>query len=83
MLDVGCFRVRCIQFLVHIMDREMLLTVRYRTLTSLPIAGSILTANQGDYTGLIIFAGLSYIAAIGCLVVARVLAVGWDLNIAY
>jgi len=54
-----------------------------RTLTGLPIAGQILTANGGNYTGLIVFAGLSYAAALICLIAARVLAVGWKIKIIY
>ncbi|KAF4636286.1 hypothetical protein G7Y89_g1799 [Cudoniella acicularis] len=57
--------------------------VAFGTLTGLPIAGQILTANGGDYTGLIIFTGLSYAAALICLIAARVLAVGWKITIIY
>jgi MFS family permease len=51
--------------------------VAFGTLTSLPIAGGILSANDGQYWGLIVFAGLSYVAAMICLIIARVLAAGW------
>lgn len=57
--------------------------VAFGTLTGLPIAGQILTASGGDYTGLIIFAGLSYAAAMICLIAARVLKVGWKINVIY
>ncbi|KAH6676692.1 major facilitator superfamily domain-containing protein [Halenospora varia] len=57
--------------------------VAFGTLTGLPIAGQILTAMDGDYTGLIIFAGISYIAALACLIAARVLAVGWKIRTIY
>jgi MFS family permease len=59
------------------------MVVAFGTLTGLPIAGQILTANGGNYTGLIVFAGLSYVAAGICLVIARILAVGWKIRIVY
>ena len=51
--------------------------VAFGTLTGLPIAGQILAAAGGDYWGLIVFAGLAYVAAMLCLITARVLVVGW------
>lgn len=57
--------------------------VAFGTLTALPIAGQILTACGGAYTGLIIFAGLSYAAAAVCLIGARVLKVGWKISTVY
>jgi MFS family permease len=57
--------------------------VAFGTLTALPIGGQILIANGGSYTGLIIFAGLSYTAAAACLIAARVLKVGWKLKMIY
>jgi MFS family permease len=59
------------------------MVVAFGTLTGLPIAGQILTACEGKYWGVIIFAGLSYVAAGICLIAARVLAVGWKINIVY
>lgn len=59
------------------------MVVAFGTLTGLPIAGQILAMDHGDYTGLIIFAGISYLAAMACLVAARVLKVGWKLNVVY
>ncbi|KAM3074590.1 hypothetical protein ACMFMG_008020 [Clarireedia jacksonii] len=59
------------------------MVVAFGTLTSLPIAGQILTAGGKDYTGLIVFAGLSYALAGFFLIVARVLAVGWSLKTIY
>lgn len=59
------------------------MVVAFGTLTGLPIAGVILTANGGEYWGLIIFTGLSYIAAMGCLIAARVLRVGWKIKVIY
>lgn len=54
--------------------------VAFGTLTGLPVAGGVLAADRGEYRGLIIFAGLSYAAAMICLIAARVLAVGWKLS---
>jgi hypothetical protein len=59
------------------------MVVAFGTLTGLPIAGQILTVNGGAYWGLITFAGLAYAAAGICLISARVLAVGWKINIVY
>lgn len=42
-----------------------------------------MTVSGGKYTGVIVFAGLSYAAAGICLVAARVLAVGWKLKVIY
>ncbi|KAE9371513.1 MFS general substrate transporter [Stipitochalara longipes BDJ] len=57
--------------------------VAFGTLTALPIGGQILIANGESYTGLIIFAGLSYTAAAACLIAARVLKVGWKIKMVY
>lgn len=57
--------------------------VAFGTLTALPIAGQILTLCDGDYYGLIVFAGLSYVAAAIALITARVLKVGWKINVIY
>lgn len=57
--------------------------VAFGTLTALPIGGQILTVMDGDFTGLIIYAALSYAAAAACLITARVLKVGWKLNVVY
>lgn len=59
------------------------MVVAFGTLTGLPIAGRILTATGGDYTWLIVFAGLSYALAGFFLIVARILAVGWDIRTIY
>ncbi|KAG4027694.1 hypothetical protein MFRU_028g01160 [Monilinia fructicola] len=59
------------------------MVVAFGTLTGLPIAGKILTASGGDYTWLIVFAGLSYALAGFFLIVARILAVGWSLRTVY
>lgn len=57
--------------------------VAFGTLTGLPIAGQILTLCNGQYYGVIIFAGLSYVAAAICLIAARILKVGWKFNVIY
>jgi MFS family permease len=57
--------------------------VAISTLTGLPIAGQILAAAGGQYWGLITFAGLSYVAAMGCLITARVLKVGWKIGVVF
>ncbi|KAI9649674.1 hypothetical protein NHQ30_002255 [Ciborinia camelliae] len=59
------------------------MVVAFGTLTGLPIAGKILTASGGDYTWMIVFAGLSYALAGFFLIVARVLAVGWSIRTVY
>jgi len=50
------------------------------TLTSLPIAGVLLETkpNEGGWTALILFSGLSYSIALLCYMASRILAVGWD-----
>ncbi len=57
--------------------------VAFGTLTALPIGGQILSANGESYTGLIVFAGLSYAAAATCLIAARVMKVGWKIKMVY
>lgn len=59
------------------------MVVAFGTLSALPIAGQILDSNGGEYWGLITFAGLSYIAAMCCLIAARVLKVGWKVMVVY
>lgn len=59
------------------------MVVAFATLTAIPIGGQILTANHGDYWSLIVFAGLTYAAAAICLIIARVLAVGWKIKTMY
>lgn len=59
------------------------MVVAFGTLTGLPIAGQILEDCGGDYTWLIVFAGLSYALAGLFLVIARVLVVGWSIRKMY
>lgn len=51
--------------------------VSFACLVGIPIGGSILTSNGGEYWGLIIFTGGIYVAAFGFLWAARVCSVGW------
>ncbi|ROT36548.1 riboflavin transporter MCH5 [Sodiomyces alkalinus F11] len=60
-----------------------LMVASFGTLSSLPIAGAILEAGDHSDVGwmaLIVFAGLSYLLALGCFLAARVLAVGWGVK---
>ena len=50
----------------------------FAALIGIPIAGAILQANNGAYTGLIAFAGGSYLAACVAFAVTRVVAGGWN-----
>jgi len=59
------------------------MVVAFATLTALPLAGALLTALEGDFWGLIVFAGLSYVAAAAALIAARVLKVGWKIRVVY
>ncbi|KAL1974366.1 hypothetical protein VTN31DRAFT_4570 [Thermomyces dupontii] len=47
------------------------------TLTGIPIAGEILTHNNGDYWGLITFTAACYFAGVLTFMAAKGLAVGW------
>lgn len=40
----------------------------YRALTGVPIAGAVLERSHGSYFGLIVFAGVSYVAGTACFV---------------
>ncbi|KAH9866328.1 hypothetical protein J1614_008895 [Plenodomus biglobosus] len=53
----------------------------FAALIGIPIAGAILQANGGAYTGLIIFAGASYLAAFAAFVTTRIVAGGWNYSI--
>ncbi|MCJ1476774.1 hypothetical protein MMC13_005443 [Lambiella insularis] len=48
----------------------------FGTLTGLPIAGQILSMSNGSFSGLIIFAGIAYAAALACFIASRVYRVG-------
>ena len=51
--------------------------VSFGCLTGIPIAGSILDRDGGDYSALIIFVGVAYAAGLFCFVVARIRQVGY------
>ncbi|KAK7205935.1 putative monocarboxylate permease [Myxozyma melibiosi] len=50
------------------------------SLTGVPIAGQILNRMNGDYTGLVIFCGASYMVSTVFLVLARGYSVGWKIK---
>ncbi|USW50858.1 hypothetical protein Slin15195_G041770 [Septoria linicola] len=50
----------------------------FAPLTSLPIAGALISATGGQYWALVVFTGLCYGVAAVCFVAARVKAVGWN-----
>ncbi|CAI4213987.1 unnamed protein product [Parascedosporium putredinis] len=53
----------------------------FGTLSSLPIGGALVgLGGQRGWTALIIFCGLSYVAAMTCYVSARVSAIGWKVR---
>jgi MFS family permease len=47
-----------------------------RALVGIPIAGQIIEATHGDYWGLIIFAGMAYVAGLICFLIVRTMSVG-------
>ncbi|KAI0419981.1 major facilitator superfamily domain-containing protein [Xylaria grammica] len=53
----------------------------FGTLAGMPIAGAIIGVNHGSYHGLIVFAGVLYLAALAAFVVARSLSCGWRLAV--
>ena len=52
-------------------------------LTGVPIAGQLLTVDDGEYGGLILFTSMCYLAGLICFTAARVLKVGWSLRVVY
>ncbi|KAH6847428.1 major facilitator superfamily domain-containing protein [Chaetomium sp. MPI-CAGE-AT-0009] len=57
-----------------------MMVASFGTLSSVPIGGAILDSGSSEdsWRNLIIFAGVSYIVALGCYTTARVLAIGWN-----
>ncbi|KAI0839622.1 MFS general substrate transporter [Hypoxylon sp. FL0890] len=53
--------------------------VSIAVLVSLPVAGSIAQATDGDYWGLILFTGLTQLVALVVMYVLKVASVGWSL----
>lgn len=52
-------------------------------LTTSPIAGAILSQDNGNWTGVKVFAGVFCLAGTTCMVVTRVIKVGWKLNVVF
>ncbi|KAJ3537313.1 hypothetical protein NM208_g6365 [Fusarium decemcellulare] len=52
----------------------------FGALIGIPIAGAIVEANGGSYTGLIVFSGVLYMSAFIAFILARGVAGGWNLN---
>ncbi|KAI9803556.1 MAG: hypothetical protein M1825_001899 [Sarcosagium campestre] len=57
--------------------------VSFGTLTGLPIAGALITTENGSYKGLIIFTGACYAGGLVMFLAARILAVGWRFSAIY
>ncbi|KAI1345933.1 major facilitator superfamily domain-containing protein [Xylaria sp. FL0043] len=55
----------------------------FGALVGIPIAGAILELHSGSYHGLIIFAGVLYVAALAAFIVARGLSTGWRLAVLF
>ncbi|KAJ0420315.1 monocarboxylate permease-like protein, Mch4 [Aspergillus carlsbadensis] len=53
------------------------------TLTAIPMAGAIQESQGGGFSGLIIFAGVLYLAAAGVFVLARGVAGGWGFRVRF
>lgn len=52
--------------------------VSFACLIGIPIAGSIVQANGGEYQQLIIFTGCIYVGSAACLIWAKVAKLGWQ-----
>ncbi|KAI9816983.1 MAG: hypothetical protein M1832_004967 [Thelocarpon impressellum] len=52
----------------------------FGTLTGIPIAGQILSANDGKYWGLIILTGMCYAGGLAAFIAARIVTVGWRIT---
>ncbi|KAK2744623.1 hypothetical protein FQN57_004228 [Myotisia sp. PD_48] len=52
--------------------------VSFGTLTGTPIAGAILTLNDGNYWGLITWTSCCYFAGLVCFIAAKGVKVGWN-----
>ncbi|KAL7811173.1 major facilitator superfamily domain-containing protein [Trichoderma aethiopicum] len=55
----------------------------FGVLIGLPIAGAILKADNGSYSGVIVFAGCFYAATVVTLYIARGVAAGWGLRVIF
>ncbi|KAI9806405.1 MAG: hypothetical protein M1833_003592 [Piccolia ochrophora] len=57
--------------------------VSFGTLTGIPAAGAIVSAEGGAYRGLILFTGMCYVGGLAMFLAARILAVGWRVTTVY
>jgi MFS family permease len=57
--------------------------VSFASLTGIPIAGQLVTAMDGRYTGLVAFTGAAYTISFCFYVAARISGVGWSLKMKY
>ena len=57
--------------------------VSFGTLTGTPIAGAIISANDGHFWGIGIWTGLNYVLALAAFIAVRVMKVGWKVKAAY
>ena len=57
--------------------------ISFAALIGIPIAGNILNANGGDYWGLIVFTGMSYVGSAVCMAAVRVIRVGWRWKVVF
>lgn len=55
----------------------------FGVLIGLPIAGAIIRADGGSYSGVIVFAGAFYAATVVTLYLARGVAAGWGLKVLF
>jgi len=62
-----------------------MMVASFGTLSSVPIGGALLDAGDGEtgWMAVILFSGMSYVGALVCYTVARVLAVGWNPRIIF
>jgi predicted MFS family arabinose efflux permease len=61
----------------------MITLVSLGTLTGIPMAGAIQESEGGGFSGLIIFAGVLYLATAGAFLLARGVAGGWGVRVRF
>lgn len=57
--------------------------VSFGVLTGTPIAGEILNRQGGNFSGLICFSAVAYLAGAFCFTLARVVSTGWKVKVIY
>ncbi|KAI9841835.1 MAG: hypothetical protein M1838_003410 [Thelocarpon superellum] len=57
--------------------------VSFGSLTGIPIAGQIISMDNGSYWGLIVFTGMCYAGGLVAFVAARAVAVGWSVRVVF